>query len=80
MAGEARQEEIQAAQEVVRAAVVEARRVAAERGLDVTMILGIAATRLQEFGLWAALTQTKPEDFFKKEVRVVPLDQKANPT
>jgi hypothetical protein len=80
MADEARQEEIQAAQEVVHAAVVEARRVAAERGFDLAMILGIAATRLEAFALWAALTQTKPEDLFKKEVRIVGPGQSANPS
>jgi uncharacterized ferredoxin-like protein len=80
MAGDARQEEIQAAQEIVHAAVVEARRLAAERGLDDRMILGIAATRLEAFAFWAAMTQTKPEDFFKKEVRIVRLGQNANPS
>jgi hypothetical protein len=80
MAGEARPEEIQAAQELVHAAVIEARRVAAERGFEVTMLLGIAATRLQEFALWAAMSHTKPEDFFKKEVRIVHPRQGADPS
>ena len=37
------------------------------------MIIGIAGTQLGAFALWAGMTQTRPEDYFKKEVRIVRL-------
>ena len=73
MARDARQEEIQAAHEIVHSAVVEARRLADGRGLDERMMLGIAATRLEALAFGAAMTQTTPEDFLKKEARFVRL-------
>lgn len=78
MAVEARPEEIEAAQEIVRAAVVEARRLATERGLNDQMILGIAATRLEAFAFWATLTQAKPEEYFNGDVEIVRLRKHGN--
>ena len=60
-----------AAQEIVHEAVEGSRRLADERGLDASTILRIAAQRLQEFAFGLGATSLSPEDFMKREARVV---------
>lgn len=73
MVEDARPEEVRVAQEIVRHTVATAGRLADESGLDATLLLSIAASRLQAFSLGAGATGVPPEDFLKREVRLLRL-------